>query len=63
MCAVFCHLILYDHDIFHVPLDVQSLEKLGDLPIFVPSFVVDFNRLSSFLQSSWLRCKILSIFL
>ena len=29
-----CHLILYDLGIFKVPLDVQSLEKLENLPVF-----------------------------
>ena len=29
-----CHLVLYDLGIFQVPLDVQSLEKLENLPIF-----------------------------
>ena len=32
MCL--CHLILYHLGIFQVPLDVQTLEKLENLPIF-----------------------------
>ena len=33
-----CHLVLYDLGIFQVPLDVQSLEKLENLPIFGSCF-------------------------
>ena len=44
-----CHLVLYDLGIFQGPLDVQSLEN------FCAFFVVNFNRLSSFLQTLWLR--------
>ena len=54
-----CHLILYELGIFDDPLDVQSLEKLEILLIFdlCLLFMVNFSQLSSFLQSSGLRCK------
>ena len=47
-----CRLVLYDLDIFQVPLGVQSLEKLENFfnyP-FVPLFDVILNCLISFLQ-------------
>ena len=44
---------------FQVWLDVLSLEKLENLLVFlfVPLFDVIFSLLSSFLQSSGLRCS------
>ena len=49
-------LILYDHGIFQVPLDVQILEKFENLPIFgvYLYFLVCVNRLRSFLHTSGL---------
>ena len=59
-----CRLVLYDLGIFQVRLDVRVRKNLKVYKfLFLPLFDVIFNRLSSFLQSTGLINKSLSVLL